>query len=351
MRRIISSSLALACLFALPVFSNAQCPNGTFVAASTNTFDVNAEGFTGDFSWNNGAGGRLQSTNISAGTTKVLTTPSYQIPNNATQVGFGFELGGGATVTGYTIEALYSDNGVITPITLCSGNAPANGANSYLISIPSQLVGENIRFRITLTVSGAGAQNKSFDNFRTNFGAAQIPLPVHFSSFDARTAASSVKLVWGVDVEENVKNYEVQRSSDGKEYASIGTVNATATSVYTFTDASPLTGNAYYRIKAVDFDGKYMYSTIVSLKGGKSSVVLKAFPMPASSEITIQHGAAARGATLTISAQDGRVVKTIAVSQGTLQTQIDLSTLSTGMYFVQFTDAAAQAQTMKIVKQ
>jgi len=351
MRRIFTSSFALALLMAAGTAVSAQCPTGTFTTASSNTFDANAEGFTGDFSWSNGAGGRLQSTNVGAGATKVLTSSSYLVPNNATQIGFGFNLNGNANVTGYTVEARYVENGSIQTVAICSGGALAAGTYSFLATAPAEIIGERIQLRVTFTVGGGVGQNITIDNFITNIGASEIVLPVHFSSFDARSASNGVKLVWGVDVEENVKNYEVQRSGDGKEYASIGTVNATATRVYTFSDAAPLKGNAYYRIKAVDFDGKYMYSTIVSLKGGKSSVVLRAFPLPASSEITIQHGVAARGASLTLSTQDGKLVKTIAVSPGNLQTKIDLTALQTGMYLVQFSNENGEVETLKIVKQ
>ena len=351
MRRISTFSLALVIAMAATTAVSAQCPTGTFVTASSNTFDANTEGFTGDFTWSNGAGGRLQSSNVGAGTTKVLTSSSYLVPNNATQIGFGFNLAGTANVTGYTVEARYVENGTIQTVALCSGGALAAGTYSFLATAPAEIIGERIQLRVTFTVAGGNGNNITIDNFITNIGASEIILPVHFSSFDARTAMNSVKLSWGVDVEENVQFYEVQRGTDGKGFTSIGSVDAAATSHYSFTDGSPLSGASFYRIKAVDFDGKYMYSTIVSLKGGKSSVILRAFPLPAAGEITVQHGAAARGASLTLSTQDGKIVKTIAVAQGTLQTKIDLSALQTGMYLVQFSSENGEVETLKIVKQ
>ena len=54
-----------------------------------------------------------------------------------------------------------------------------------------------------------------------------------------------------------------------------------------FTDANPLQGKNYYRLKQVDFDGKYAYSPVVTATFGKARQMTLA-PMPATETLNIQ---------------------------------------------------------------
>ena len=75
-----------------------------------------------------------------------------------------------------------------------------------------------------------------------------------------------VILNWATASEENNKYFEVERSSNGAVFHKIGTVtgagNSTATNHYQFIDKAPLKGASYYRLKQVDIDGKFTYSSI-----------------------------------------------------------------------------------------
>lgn len=116
-------------------------------------------------------------------------------------------------------------------------------------------------------------------------------------------------------------------------------------------DAQFSASRVFYRIKSVDLDGKYSYSPVVSLNAGNASIVLKAFPMPAQNQITLQHPAATATTRITLNTEDGRMVKSILPSNGTLQTMIDLSSVKSGLYLVRFENGNGEVETMKIIKQ
>lgn len=100
-------------------------------------------------------------------------------------------------------------------------------------------------------------------------GSAGSPLPIELVSFDATLVENTVVLDWTTASETNNDYFVVERSSDGKSFTPIDQVKGAGNSIqklmYTAVDPSPLTETSYYRIKQIDFDGKYSFSTIKSI--------------------------------------------------------------------------------------
>lgn len=97
------------------------------------------------------------------------------------------------------------------------------------------------------------------------------PLPVKWVSFTARPGESgAVTLEWQTSAETNSDFFDVERSHDGKSFAAIGQLKSAGNFIglrtYAHVDASAPAGLVYYRLKQVDVDGSYAYSTIVSAK-------------------------------------------------------------------------------------
>jgi photosystem II stability/assembly factor-like uncharacterized protein len=117
--------------------------------------------------------------------------------------------------------------------------------------------------------------------------ASQPPaLPVDWLAFDARaTDDNRVQLAWATASEFNNNRFEVERSADGIEFQRIGQVPAKGTSNYqanyAHTDALPLPGNSYYRIRQVDFDGKFSFSKIKSVSLPEKVASFRCYPNPA----------------------------------------------------------------------
>jgi 1,4-alpha-glucan branching enzyme len=96
-------------------------------------------------------------------------------------------------------------------------------------------------------------------------------LPVTWISFTAQKGYNNaVNLQWNVANEINNDHYEVERSTDGVNFVSIGLVaslnsNTQTTTSYSFVDKQPATGTVYYRIQQVDKDGKHSYSSVQTI--------------------------------------------------------------------------------------
>lgn len=177
-----------------------------------------------------------------------------------------------------------------------------------------------------------------------------VPLPVTFVSLEAKTEATGLKLTWQVFEEENVLRYGVEKSKDGKDYTKIGFVDAARLTSYSFIDTHPET-KTYYRVKSVDIDGKFKYSTVIRTNQNEASVILKVFPLPATEGVVVQHKTARINSRITITTIDGKLIRTILPQKNTQQTSIKFSGMNAGIYILRFEDEFGNCETTKIIKQ
>ena len=119
-----------------------------------------------------------------------------------------------------------------------------------------------------------GAGTLTYTNYSGSFspfaiGESNFTLPVTWLSFSGKAIGKTVVLDWATASEQNNHHFDIERSSDGMHFTSIGKVNASVNpgtnNQYRFTDLNPLNGAAYYRLKQVDLDGKFHYSIIISI--------------------------------------------------------------------------------------
>jgi hypothetical protein len=152
-----------------------------------------------------------------------------------------------------------------------------------------------------------------------------------------------VVLQWQTASEEGVKQFVIERSSDGKTYNAIGQVAAAGTSSlthnYTFADPSPfMSSNNYYRLLMQDADGNAKYSKILIVKfDGLISTNLLVYPSPARDLLQVQLPDGLKGnVDLQIIDMNGRVLNRshLASDGNALTTNLDVSKLVRGVYIL-----------------
>jgi hypothetical protein len=208
--------------------------------------------------------------------------------------------------------------------------------------------GQNLRFEISFRAKSP--RTIVFDDFSLGEEIAASPLPVTFTGIVARSENNVVNVQWDVADEVDVKGYEVERSTNGSKFETLGFVNAHGKPFYSFTDAQPAGGTAYYRVKNVDIDGQYKYSSIVRVTSRRAST-LKLFPVPAAETVTLQHERSTATTTLSLTTADGRLVKQIRPATDSYQTAVSLSGLQPGLYLLRLDNGQGIVEAIKVIKQ
>ncbi len=311
-----------------------------------------------------GVNGYLQRCAIpSGGTTYEIITPTYQTLASQTAVGYGFELNGDVIISLANVYLDYTDNtGTVNTVFITQFVPSYTGGASGTVAEECRLLdmssyagftpGDRYRFVFQFIVSSSSSASECviFDNFRTTGVEALIPLPVTFTGFTARKAGNAVQLNWTVAQEKDVAHYEVERSSNGKDFVKIGEVPATESSSYSFTDHQPGSAVSFYRVRNMDLDGRFKYTTIARVNLEKN-VSLRAYPQPAINEVTLEHAQLETPGTLTLTSSTGQAIRSIPVVPGSGQTRVNIGDLKAGWYLVRFNDGNGRSESIKLLKQ
>jgi hypothetical protein len=164
------------------------------------------------------------------------------------------------------------------------------------------------------------------------------PLPVELTGFEARKAQNNVELNWNTESEAGNKGFEIQRSANSDNWETIGFVQGNGDTqvkqAYGFFDRQPYSGANYYRLKQIDFDGKYTLFNIVSVHMPEQGASVCFFPNPAADHASCSIRTDYEGAVnMRLYNAIGRVVLEKQISaDGPAREDLELSDLPAGLY-------------------
>jgi len=196
----------------------------------------------------------------------------------------------------------------------------------------NDLYGNWLEIRIE-TINSATDEIIRFDNMVVK---GEKVLPVTLKSFSLEARQKSVLLQWETASEINNDYFEIERShlTPNQDWETIARVTGAGTSTeinhYYFEDFDPGQGRSYYRLKQVDFDGKFEYSEIKSVM---ASPLTGPYPNPAKDYVIIPIDNGQRTPSINlynIAAVGFRVEYSVKKNY----IHLDLNTLSSGYYFI-----------------
>lgn len=178
-----------------------------------------------------------------------------------------------------------------------------------------------------------------------NNGCASPPfdlLPVTLEAFTASYRNGSVQLSWSTSTELNASHFEILRSTNGADYAVIGTVPATGSTGsvthYSYNDAEVSGSRSYYRLKIVDLDGSSELSKIISIRANINGITLNGlYPNPVTEELVIEWNAISNIKTqVSVRNLQGQLLQTSTITTvaGFNQLKLNTSGLPAGQYFL-----------------
>ncbi len=167
-------------------------------------------------------------------------------------------------------------------------------------------------------------------------------VPVELTSFAANVNDGFVTLNWATASETNNKVFEIQRKSENSEYVTIGYVDGAGTTTekqdYSYTDRTVKTGTYSYRLKQIDFDGRYEYSpeVEVDVKAPLSFELQQNYPNPFNPTTNIKYNIpTASNVKLSVFNTVGEEVAVLVngfVPEGRYEVTFDASSLPSGLY-------------------
>ncbi|MEY3052254.1 MAG: hypothetical protein RLY31_2039 [Bacteroidota bacterium] len=340
-------------------YSNATLPlidnSGTFRKSAGSATSTIGTGFT------NNSSGILSAESGTLSFIKTVNNVGTLMGNATFVFPNGQSLGGtiapGTSIGTLSIQAssltLSADlqievNGSSTDQLQISGTMTLSGASLSVSEAGSPLTpGLNANVVQASGISGSFSST-SFPsagyNLNTSGGTVTLsnaPLPLHLTAFHGHCENTANFLDWETTQEVQTDRFDIERSTDGHSWETLGSVQASMhtdhTVRYSFQDAMPLP-SAYYRLKMLDLDGTFNYSWIVALSRQglvQSSGHMTLFPNPCRQLLLASLPPEAAGPSrVTVTGMEGQVLQSFIVDNRSDRIDLDLSTLPAGTFIL-----------------
>jgi len=192
--------------------------------------------------------------------------------------------------------------------------------------------------------TGGYAVQGNINSFSTFYiGSVSSLLPVHLSSFKGSISNDIARLKWITEDEHAAKTFTLERSLNSRDFYTVAIIPASnegGQRTYSYPDSaiSKLSSPAiYYRLKIADADGKYSYSSIVTLYPSNNKGIITIHPNPVVNDVTVEINAAVtEQANWELTDIAGKTVlqHALALTRGNNVITINLAKIPSGSYYL-----------------
>lgn len=324
------------------IFDSFAIVNGTFYDLDANTANADFQSASlGAFAPNGSLllGGQLKSfknngTDVTGAAIFYVIFPAGNRPTDPSLTGISYA---------FQFDNVGGTNGDQQWGTDLSGNNTTNGALNILQGTSLANGTYTLEVYARITTNGVNANGEIFDsNNNLNYSATftiDSALPVHLTHFTGRAKAAYNELSWATANEETNEYFGVERSSDARRWESIGRVagqgSTESAQYYQFQDASPLIGTSYYRLRQVDYDGRFDYYGPVAIRRQAVAGEVQLFPNPAKGQLFVQLPEASTRGHLQLRNMLGQIQREWTARPGSTQ-GLALDHLPAGIYLLQW---------------
>ena len=300
-------------------------------AAGTIEFDISPQNGTDDYDF--AVWGPYPSTSTPGGICPPSTAPircSYADAYYTATASTGLQTG-----AGHNSEGAGGD-GWVNPINMNVGDVYILVVDNYSQS--------NSPFDLNIDLSGGASLDCN-------------PLPIELMSFTGEATEIGNELQWQTMAEINNDYFVVEASKDASNFIAIGNIDGAGNSVevnnYIYYDKLPLAATTYYRLKQVDFNGKFSYSDVISVRRiEEGEVVISPNPVKDVLNIELKTTQAGNYNFMVVDLLGAVIEKNVHLNKGTNNIKLDVfADLPQGFYMLKIMDENNTIiTTKKIVK-
>lgn len=231
-------------------------------------------------------------------------------------------------------------------VVYASGNGDSTGTGNYVVfsgdrgsSVTVEGLDSLQRYEFFVYES----ISSSSKYFIPGASAWATTLPVKLTTFTGTLKGNDVELKWTTASEENNKGFDIQRSSDGKTFASAGFVegahNRQSSTRYSFTDKNPFgRENAlFYRLKQYDHNGASSYSGVIRVgheKIASAGITIAPNPFENGFRISLEQGSLSHAGIQMVDVLGNNVKADIRGNAEEGSVYVNTDHLVNGVYFV-----------------
>lgn len=201
--------------------------------------------------------------------------------------------------------------------------------------------------------------DENITDFNISYQNGQVTvssLPIELLEFNAKTTDdSNVQLTWSTATETNNSHFEIEHSTDAKDWKILGKVASKGTSTiqqnYQYLDQNPLVGENFYRLKQVDANGEYTHSATRMVDIEKAVGVIS-WMNPVQDKLQLTYETITeKGVSFEIYSTTGKLISTknFDLLVGKNQLEWDVQHLPNGTYWVK--EVGQTTTAFKIIKQ
>lgn len=279
----------------------------------------------------------------------IATITAVTNPNGSPLTDFSASITGGNATTGANNTVRLENTATLN----------LEGCLTALVRYRGLTAGENIFTGALLFINGPQTPGNNTGDDNTTVGVTVTgATPVSLSSFAAKAEGKNAELSWTTAQEKNNAFFEVQHSTNGRNFETVGQVEGKGTTsqkqTYGFThfglNASVI---HYYRLRQVDFDGKFDYSVIKSVQlEGYQGIDLSASTLTSRNvRAVVNYGdeQLAKAAKVSLVDLSGRTLSSqqLNLEKGENPVEFQTSQLSSGLYLIRL-ENEAKSQAVKV---
>jgi hypothetical protein len=238
-----------------------------------------------------------------------------------------------------------------------TGTKPGNYTTGTFDDFTTAIAGTSVTWNATRNWWEVTIPVTGFSGFYIT-SKKTVPVPVTLEYFKGSRQNNVHVTEWKVTCTSTQVTFEIERSGDASRFTAITSLTATQArclQAFNFTDANPLNGINYYRLKMIDVDGKVSYSSTITMLNKESKFdILSVVPTLVQTNAYVNIAAIANSRMeIVVTDISGRQVQkqTISIVPGSNQVTLNVSKLSPGMYQISGYTSDGITKTVRFVKQ